>query len=203
MLNVCFKQSIFFSFILCLLVSAKKQKYLPRPKKHGYPIWESDSYSHIQEAKTLATCMFYPLTLSWERGNEVRHQALFPMLKKKNVTGAYPFSKWFNVPLAFHPIGLGVEGISPLETKWEAYGKPLPKELCSGRSHFNEAAGQAFSFHHGRHRCQSMAFHQAAGDSRWRRAFPRWDNDPKPVVSASSHGTTTGIHHKTDQETEN
>lgn len=124
-------------------------------------------------------------------------------VKKKNVTGAYPFSKWFNVPLAFHPIGLGVEGISPLETKWEAYGKPLPKELCSGRSHFNEAAGQAFSFHHGRHRCQSMAFHQAAGDSRWRRAFPRWDNDPKPVVSASSHGTTTGIHHKTDQETEN
>lgn len=122
---------------------------------------------------------------------------------KKNVTGAYRFSKWLNVPLAFHSIDLGVEGVSPSETKEEAYGKPLPKELSSRRSHFNEAAGQAFSFHHGRHGCQSMAFHQAAGDSRRCGAFPRWDNDPKSVVSASSHGTTTGIHHKTDQETEN
>lgn len=113
-----FQTEHFFFFILCLLVSDKKQKYLPKPKKHGYPIWESDSYFHIQEAKILATCMFHSLT-TYHGSVEVKSgiKALCPMLKKKNVTGAYPFSKWLNVPLAFHPIGLGVAGISPSETK--------------------------------------------------------------------------------------
>lgn len=54
---------------------------------------------------------------------------------------------------------------------------PLPKKLSPGRSNFNQAAGQTFAFHHGRHGGQAVAFHQPACHTRRGSALPRRDND--------------------------
>ena len=88
-------------------------------------------------------------------------------------------------------------------TNWEVYQKLLPKELSARGSDFNQTTGQALSFHHGRHGRQSVAFDQPAGDPCWGSTFPRRNNDAEPVVSASSHGATAGVHHKTDLEAKN
>lgn len=93
-------------------------------------------------------------------------------------------------------------GHSLLAPRREAHRKPLPEELRAGGPDLDQAAGQAFSFHHRGHRCQSVALDQAAGDPRRGCALPRRDDDAKPVVSAPTHGTPAGIHHETHQETE-
>lgn len=87
--------------------------------------------------------------------------------------------------------------------KCQVYGKSLPKELGPRRSDFNQTTGQAFSFHHGGHGCQSVPLDQPAGDTCGGSALPRGDDDPEPVVSASPHGATPRIHHKTNQEAKN
>lgn len=103
----------------------------------------------------------------------------------------------------FHSIAVcQAEDTSSLVATWEVYEKRLPKELSTRWSDFNQAAGQAFPFHHRGHCRQAVAFDQAAGDPRWGRALPRGDYDAQPVVPAASHGTTAGIHHETNQETE-
>lgn len=84
----------------------------------------------------------------------------------------------------------------------EAHGEPLPEELSAGGPDLDQAAGQAFSFHHRGHRRQSVALDQAAGDPGRGCALPRRDDDAKPVVSAPPHGTPAGIHHEAHQETE-
>lgn len=81
--------------------------------------------------------------------------------------------------------------------------KVLPEELSTRGSYFNQTASQTFSFHHGGHCGQSVALDQPAGDSCWSSAFPRWNNDSKPIVPATPHSSTSSIHHETDQETEN
>ena len=102
---------------------------------------------------------------------------------------------------AFQPKGIRWDARSPV-TKWEAYQRLLPQELSTRGSDFNEAARQAFSFHHWGHGRQSVAFHQAAGDPCGGCALARWDDDAQPVVSAAPHGAPAGVHHETDQEAE-
>lgn len=80
--------------------------------------------------------------------------------------------------------------------------RPLPEELGTGGSDFDQAAGQAFSLHHRGHGRQAVPLHQAAGDPRGGGALPGRDDDAESVVSAAPHGAPAGVHHETDQEAE-
>lgn len=76
----------------------------------------------------------------------------------------------------------------------------LPQKLSSCRTDLHQPAGQAFTFHHGRRRCQFVPLDQSTGDPGGRRALSGWDDDAHAVVATSSHGATSGIHHKADEE---
>lgn len=76
----------------------------------------------------------------------------------------------------------------------------LPEELSSSWTDLNQAAGQAFSFHHRRRRRQFVSLHQSTGDSGRRRALPGRDDDAHAVVTTSSHGAAPCVHHEADQE---
>lgn len=87
-------------------------------------------------------------------------------------------------------------------TKGESCQRPLPEELSTRGSDFDQAAGQAFPLHHRGHGRQAVALHQAAGDPRGGGALPGRDDDAESVVSAATHGAPAGVHHETDQEAE-
>ncbi len=77
----------------------------------------------------------------------------------------------------------------------------LPCKLGSNRAHFQYSAGQGLAFHHRRGVHQLLSLHQFTRDA-GRHARLAWRDDyPYPGMPASSHRTTTRIHHKTHQET--
>lgn len=78
----------------------------------------------------------------------------------------------------------------------------LPKELGSRGSHLDEPAGQTLALNHGGHGGQTVPLHQPACHPCGGTALPGWDNDTQAVVAATTHGSTPGIHHETDQEAE-
>lgn len=106
------------------------------------------------------------------------------------------------VQLSFAKGTISVQGkhTKRLKASLRATRPPLPKELSPRGSHFDEAAGQPFSLHHGRHGGQPVALHQAARHARRRRALARGDDDAQPVVPAAPHGTAASVHHETHQE---
>lgn len=77
-----------------------------------------------------------------------------------------------------------------------------PEELSSCWTDLNQAAGQAFSFHHWRRRRQLVSLDQSTGDPGWRRALSGRDDDAHAVVTTPSHGSTPGVYHEADQEPE-
>lgn len=76
----------------------------------------------------------------------------------------------------------------------------LPEELSSCRTDLDQPAGQAFTLHHRRRRCQFVSLDQSTGDPGGRRALPGRDDDAHAVVAASPHGAAPGVDHETDQE---
>lgn len=78
--------------------------------------------------------------------------------------------------------------------------KVLPEELSAGWTDLDQSAGQAFSFHHGRRRCQFVSLDQSTGDPGGRRALSGRDDDAHAVVTTSSHGAAPGVDHEADQE---
>lgn len=76
----------------------------------------------------------------------------------------------------------------------------LPQELGSSGSHFNDATSQPLTFHHRRHRGQTVSLHQPACHPRGCRTLSWWHNDSQAVVTAATHGPAPGIYHEANQE---
>lgn len=76
----------------------------------------------------------------------------------------------------------------------------LPKKLGSRWPHLDEPAGQTFALHHRGHGGQTVSFHQSTGDPCWGTAFLGWNDDAEAIMSATTHGSTPGVHHEADQE---
>ncbi len=78
----------------------------------------------------------------------------------------------------------------------------LPQELGSSGSHFYDATSQPLTLHHRRHRGQTVSLHQSACNPRRCRTLSWGYNDSQAIVTATTHGSASGIYHEADQEAE-
>lgn len=91
---------------------------------------------------------------------------------------------------------------SRMKIKMKKIKVASPKKLHAGGSQGDDPASQTLTLHQRRRRGQFLRFYEATGDPCRGSAGPRRDDHPQAVVSASSHGTSSCIHHETHQEPE-